>query len=85
MCPKNEAILHNRLSAGQIKLKYIHETPKNVQQASWNDVKCFERILAKMLSLKDVIWPYLPKLLIDDFGIVIGADQVLQIRKLSNN
>ena len=57
-------------------MKYVHETPKNIQQASLNDVKCFERILAKMLSLKNVIWPYLPKLLIDDFGIVIGADQV---------
>ena len=39
-------------------------------------MKCFERILAKILKLKNVILANLPKLLIDDFGIVIGADQV---------
>ena len=55
ICSQNEAILHNWLSAVQIKLKYIHETSKNILQSSWNDVKCFERILAKILRLKNVI------------------------------
>ena len=39
-------------------------------------MKCFERILAKILRLKNVILAIFAKVIIDDFGIVIGADQV---------
>ena len=55
MFPKSEAkfcIIDNQQ---KIWLKYTHETLKNVQQASQNDVKCLERILAKIQTLNYVI------------------------------
>ena len=57
-------------------MKYIQETPEKVKQASWNGVECFERILAKILRLKNVILAIFAKIIIDDFGIVFGADKV---------
>ena len=39
----------------------------------WNALKEYWQ---KYWDSKMWFWPYLPKLLIDDFGIVIGADQV---------
>ena len=39
----------------------------------WNALKEYWQ---KYWDSKMWFWPYLPKLLIDDFGIVIGADQL---------
>ena len=46
----------------------------------WNDLKEY---FQKYCDSQMWFWPYLPNLLIDDLGIVFGADQVSTNQKLS--